>query len=273
MVEFASVTDGAFSFKNVHCPKLEKVSLKGSYSDEEYEITSLFTEAQMAQLTSLMAPQYVFRDVTPFINLKVWSTLSHDEITENFEVPPSVVELHITSNAPVRNIPPQVKIFSFLGKGDWYGGSEDYDDVAVASPNLRELRVQQVPTARVNCPRLTRLHFCDVFRVLAITAPSVVDLQYCGYQPFPFATTDLPRLAILHLLDKLELLVLKRHLKSIILNGVEMYELRVNADFVRVLCSTIMSTPRNDGGYMNLCYSNIAWEEVINKHVYASRYV
>ncbi|CAN3373348.1 hypothetical protein DIURU_001276 [Diutina rugosa] len=271
MVEFASVADGAFSFKNIHCPKLEKVSLRANYSErEEYEITSLFTEAQMARLTSFMAPQYVVRDITPFVSLKVWSTLSHDEITGDFAVPPSLVELHIASYQPVRNIPPQLKKFSFLGKGDWYGGSEGDDDVTVASPNLRELKVQQVPSVRVNCPRLTRLDFVDVFRVSAISAPSLVDLEYCGYNPFPFDTTDLPRLAILHLSDKRESLVLERHLKSIILNGVELSDMRVNADFVRVLCSTIMRPPRNDGGYMHLCYSNITWEEVIDRHVYAS---
>ncbi|CAN3374097.1 hypothetical protein DIURU_003271 [Diutina rugosa] len=209
------------------CPKLERAIL---YADLFPDVSSIFTDHQQAQLTHLKAGALHLRDLSLFQNLKALNCEFNDTLTEDYPLPPKLVELMVRKCPSVKGIPPSVEKFVYIASPPYEAG----DRVFVAeSTTLKLLQVVRASKVTIDCPQLTSLFLEDMMidHPVSVYAPKLVRLVYEGEQPFPLEN-DFPNLEYLVLERSQQDVVLKNHLKSIELNRMNPEKLSISADYV-----------------------------------------
>lgn len=239
LVEFNCVmNDPSFTFKGRNCSNLKTVSLRQTIGihTSTSDISELFTEAQMAQLTSLKVPTYLALNVDPLLNLRVLHMRTDKTITPQFPLPPTLVKLQVYSKALVENIPPQLESFKFFGDGDEC-------NVTINSANLKRFAAYFAGDVSLDCPRLTRLTMSSIESISRLKTPNLVTLSFNASIAFPFDNFNFPFLSHLVLSDNSKELILPQRLQLVELSFMRLQSLTLNAETVYFMGCQVTNDP------------------------------
>lgn len=237
------------SFRDIICPELESVEflahktsqdvLESDSEEDEldtdfeqhYDILSIFTHGQLANLRILKASYCIIDNVALLPQLRVLHCSMDKSLTGCQPLPLNLIELKIILEHSVEGIPPQLQVFGFESLN--YDGNSDCF-VRAKSDTVRKMRLCCVTDVSIDCPRLTSLKLERCCIASMLNAPNLVRLRSSGI----FIPVEaFPRLnyLIMYDLNSWQDVVIKRHLKAIHLMWSQLGQVQISADDVQLI--------------------------------------
>lgn len=193
------------------------------------DIEEYFTRNQLAQLESVTECLWKVARMSLLENVTVLHCHIHKKVTQDFQLPPHLVDWKIWTTKRVKGIPMQIKHFTCICS------RRESLLVSIDSSTLRSLNVENCRNLSFCCAKLTKLTMKSVISI-AWWAPNVTNLSIIQ---IGFNTTRLVqsfyRLAHIELdqSDCCDLVILRR-LKSVTVKNLVLPQLSVSADNVMI---------------------------------------
>lgn len=223
------------SFKGLKYPNLRIVKMTTPAPGSTLpDITEYFTKDQLAQLESVTGCLWEVARMSLLENVTVLHCHVHKEVTQDFPLPPHLVDWKIWTSESVKGIPMQIKHFTCICS------RRESLLVSIDSSTLRSLNVENCRNLSLDCAKLTKLTMKSVIS-LTCWAPSVTNLIVIlvGFDP-TWLVKSFSRLAHIEL-DRSDCcnLVILRRLKSVTVMNLALPQLSVSADDVSIFCSAL----------------------------------
>lgn len=220
--------------KDVEFPELERIEIRLCSYDN---VLDYFTFAQFAQVKFLDAGGLRVDNMHLLQNLTTVQCGFHDTLTEDYPLPPNLVDLKIWAFEPVKGVPRQLKSFFYdcADKFERERTSDNYH-VFARSDNLKRLVIKWATSVTIDCPNLTHLELEEPFKI-NVNLPSLTSLTYRSPEkhnvPFPLEQ-GFPKLQELNLRWLSQDVVFQQKMKSVELSGMNPNRLRFLADRVHL---------------------------------------
>ena len=216
---------------NVEYSILERVEIMLS---RRHSIYDYIPPTQLVQVRDLDVGSMRVPNVENYQNLTKLLCGLDETLTEDYPLPPNLVDLSIRSTKGVKGVPSQLKSFAYTDWPERESNSNAYS-VVVKSDRLKKLVIVGATSVTIDCPNLTDL---DLFRPhdLSVHLPNLVTLFYVLSDdhpiPFPFEQgyTKLQNLTLFGLSQDV---VFEQPMKSISLMDVKLNRFKVLADSIR----------------------------------------
>lgn len=214
-----TITGSLSGFKDLSCPRLESVICNNCKTNGE--VQEFFTNEQLAHLTSLKVENLYVHDMSLIQQLKALHMKLDEPLTEQYLLPPNLVELKVCLSQPVKGIPPHIERFEYFN-----AMTDEPQDIKITSQKLKSLLINLAKLVTVECPKLTTVEL--LLGQASFFAPNIVNLTIKGEQPrFRYPRLNHYTMFELH---RCELFV--KHFKYISVNGTQLSSVWILADEV-----------------------------------------